>query len=164
MRVTPFVLMLGIAASTMSVPVAGQRADDQIRPQSVSLVQKGEALLAAGKYTSKPTMHWKRRWSPIRRIAQGIRRDGQGGCKQKLYGQAIRFTNRALLLEPTDREALKVQGEAMVEAGATARARTSSPSCKRFVYRDVRRRRLKRVDPARPDLGANKPATDVKKN
>jgi Flp pilus assembly protein TadD len=43
--------------------------------------------------------------------------------KQKLYGQAIRLTNKALALEPTDRDALAVQGEAMVEAGALPRAR-----------------------------------------
>ena len=44
-------------------------------------------------------------------------------AKQKLYGQSIRFTNKALILEPTDRSALAVQGQAMVELGAVARAR-----------------------------------------
>jgi predicted Zn-dependent protease len=44
-------------------------------------------------------------------------------AKQKLYGQAIRFTNKALSLEPNDRAALGVQGQAMVELGATARAK-----------------------------------------
>ena len=43
--------------------------------------------------------------------------------KQKLYGQAIRLSNKALALEPTDRDALAVQGEAMVELGALPRAR-----------------------------------------
>ena len=43
--------------------------------------------------------------------------------KQKLYGQAIRFTTQALILEPTDRAALAVQGQAMVELGAIARAK-----------------------------------------
>ena len=43
--------------------------------------------------------------------------------RQKLYGQAIRFTNKALALEPNDRDALAVQGEAMVELGAVARAK-----------------------------------------
>jgi Flp pilus assembly protein TadD len=40
-----------------------------------------------------------------------------------LFGQAIRLTNKALSLEPTDRDALGIQGEAMVEAGAVPRAR-----------------------------------------
>ena len=43
--------------------------------------------------------------------------------KQQLHGQAIRLTNRALALDPTDREALAVQGVAMVEQGAAARAK-----------------------------------------
>jgi len=43
--------------------------------------------------------------------------------KEKLYGQAIRLTNKALALEPTDRDALAVQGEAMVELGALPRAK-----------------------------------------
>jgi Flp pilus assembly protein TadD len=42
--------------------------------------------------------------------------------KQKLFGQAIRLTNKALSLEPTDKDALAVQGTAMVELGAVARA------------------------------------------
>ena len=42
--------------------------------------------------------------------------------KQHLYGKAIRMTSKALLLEPNDPDAIAVQGEAMVEMGATARA------------------------------------------
>jgi hypothetical protein len=43
--------------------------------------------------------------------------------KEKLFGKAIRFTNKALALEPGDRDALAVQGEAMVELGAVPRAK-----------------------------------------
>ena len=43
--------------------------------------------------------------------------------KQGLFGQAVHLTNKALALEPTDRNALLVQGEAMVEMGAAPRAR-----------------------------------------
>jgi Flp pilus assembly protein TadD len=42
--------------------------------------------------------------------------------KQHLFGKAIRMTNKALLIEPNDPDAIAVQGEAMVEMGATARA------------------------------------------
>ena len=42
--------------------------------------------------------------------------------KQHLFGKAIRMTNKALVLEPNDPDAIAVQGEAMVEMGATARA------------------------------------------
>ena len=164
MRVTPFVLMLGIAASTMSVPVAGQRADDQIRPQSVSLVQKGEGLLAAGKYTeADDALEAALVADPKNRKAFVVM--AKVAARQKLYGQAIRFTNRALLLEPTDREALKVQGEAMVEAGATARAKdvltklqkVCVPGCPEAVALNASIQRG-------PTLASNKPATDVKKN
>jgi hypothetical protein len=50
MRLTPFVLCLGLAASTLPVAVAGQRPDDQIAPQSLALMKQGETLLAQGKY------------------------------------------------------------------------------------------------------------------
>src|SRR5919206_588287 len=45
--------------------------------------------------------------------------------KQRLFGKAIRMTNKALLLEPNDPDAIAVQGEAMVELGATARAQAN---------------------------------------
>jgi Flp pilus assembly protein TadD len=45
--------------------------------------------------------------------------------RQHLYGKAIRMTNKALLLEPNDPDAIAVQGEAMVEMGAVARAQAN---------------------------------------
>ncbi|HJU77265.1 MAG TPA: hypothetical protein VJ597_04985, partial [Sphingomicrobium sp.] len=42
--------------------------------------------------------------------------------KQRLFGKAIRMANKALQLEPNDADAIAVQGEAMVELGAIARA------------------------------------------
>src|SRR5207244_3502342 len=45
--------------------------------------------------------------------------------KQHLFGKAIRMTNKALLLEPNDPDAIAVQGEAMVEMGAVARAQAN---------------------------------------
>ena len=45
--------------------------------------------------------------------------------KQQLFGKAIRMTNKALLLEPNDPDAIAVQGEAMVEMGAVARAQAN---------------------------------------
>ena len=45
--------------------------------------------------------------------------------KQHLFGKAIRMTNKALALEPNDLDAIAVQGEAMVEMGATARAQAN---------------------------------------
>jgi uncharacterized protein HemY len=48
---------------------------------------------------------------------------GKVAIRQKLYGKAIRLTNEALSMEPSDRDALLVQGQAMVELGAVPRAR-----------------------------------------
>ena len=42
--------------------------------------------------------------------------------EQRLFGKAMRMTEKALLIEPNDPDAIAVQGEAMVEMGATARA------------------------------------------
>ena len=60
--------------------------------------------------------------------------------KQKLYGQAIRLTNKALALEPTDRDALAVQGEAMVELGAVPRARENLAKLQKLCATPAARR------------------------
>ena len=99
MRFSPLVLALGLATSTVSIPAAGQRPDNQLAPRSIEFADRGEAALAAGTVVAADAI------------------------KQKLFGQAIRMTNKALALEPTDRDALAIQGEAMVDAGAVPRAR-----------------------------------------
>ena len=50
MRLSPIALVFGLAASSMAVPSASQRPDDQIAPRSTELLKKGEAAAAAGKY------------------------------------------------------------------------------------------------------------------
>jgi len=122
MRLTPLVLCLGLAASTVPMAVAGQRPDDQIAPQSVTLLKQGEALLAQGKLIeADDALETALAVDPKNRAAFNVM--AKVAIKQQLYGQAIRLTNRALTLEPTDRDALAVQGEAMVELGAVARAK-----------------------------------------
>ena len=49
MRLSPLVLCLGLAASTVPMAVMGQRPDDQIAPKSTELLKQGETLLAQGK-------------------------------------------------------------------------------------------------------------------
>ena len=122
MRLTPLVLCLGLAASTLPVAVIGQRPDDQIAPQSVALLKQGETLLSQGKLIeADDTLETALAVDPKNRAAFNVM--AQVAIKQQLYGQAIRLTNRALALEPTDRDALAVQGEAMVELGALPRAK-----------------------------------------
>lgn len=122
MRLTPFVLCLGIAASTLSVAVTGQRPDDQIAPQSMEYLKQGETLLSQGKLIeADDALESALVVDPKNRAA--FVSMAKVSIKQKLYGQAIRLTNKALTLEPTDRDALAVQGEAMVELGAVPRAK-----------------------------------------
>ena len=122
MRLSPLVLVFGLAASSLAVPVSGQKPDDQIAPRSVQLLKQGEAALAAGRLIeADDALETALAVDPRNRAAFVAM--AQVAMKQKLYGQAIRLTNKALSLEPTDRDALAVQGAAMVELGASARAR-----------------------------------------
>jgi tetratricopeptide (TPR) repeat protein len=121
MQSFPRLLLAGFAGITLAAPVAGQRADDQIQPKSVELMHQGQAFMAAGKLEDAENaletalaVDPRNRWAyiDIARVAE----------KQHLFGKAIRMTNKALVIEPNDPDAIAVQGEAMVEMGATARA------------------------------------------
>lgn len=125
MRLSAIVLAVtGLSAVAIALPAASARADNQILPKSTEFQRQGEALLAAGKFEQAEdafeaalTVDPRNRWAfvDIAKVAQ----------RQHLFGKAIRMTNKALLLEPNDPEAIAVQGEAMVELGATARAQAN---------------------------------------
>ena len=122
MRFSPLVLMLGLATSTLAVPAVGQRPDSQVSPRSIEYANRGEAALAAGNYiAADDALETALILDPRNRGA--FRTMARVAMKQRLFGQAIRLTNKALALEPGDRDALALQGEAMVEAGAVPRAR-----------------------------------------
>ena len=121
MHFLPRLLLAGFATVAVGAPVSGQRADDQIQPKSIELMHQGQAQLAAGKLEEAENLletalavDPRNRWAyvDLARVAE----------KQHLYGKAIRMTSKALLIEPNDVDAIAVQGEAMVEMGATARA------------------------------------------
>ena len=126
MRLSPLVLVLGLATSSLSVGVSGQNAaarpDDQLSPRSIALATAGEAAMAAGNFTAaEDQFETALAVDPKNRAAfVAMARNAQ---KQKLYGKAIKLTRKALTLEPTDRDALAVQGEAMVQLGAIPRAK-----------------------------------------
>lgn len=118
------ILLVGFAGLTLAAPLAGQRPDDQIVPKSVELMHRAQALATAGKLEEADdaletalAVDPRNRWAyvDLARVAE----------KQHLYGKAIRMTNKALLMEPNDPDAIAVQGEAMVEMGATARAQAN---------------------------------------
>src|SRR5689334_18511387 len=124
MRALPRLLLVGFAAAALASPVMSQRADDQIQPKSVELQRQAKALASAGKLEQAEDLletalavDPRNRWAfvDMARVAE----------KQHLYGKAIRMTNKALLIEPNDPDAIAVQGEAMVEMGATARAQAN---------------------------------------
>ena len=124
MRVMPKLLLAGLVSGLLAAPVSGQRPDDQIAPASLELLRQGVALLAQGKLVeADDALETALAVDPRNREAYLVM--ARVAQKQKLYGQAIRFTNRALTLEPNDKRALAIQGEAMVELGAVARARTN---------------------------------------
>jgi len=116
-----FLLALALSSAAMA-PVIAQKPDDQIAPLSVQLQQRGEAAMAAGNLTvAADTLETALAVDPRNRaVFVDLARVA---TRQKLFGKAIRFTNKALALEPGDRDALAVQGEAMVELGAVPRAR-----------------------------------------
>src|SRR3954471_19801104 len=124
MRSLPRLVLIGFAGAALSAPVAGQRADDQIQPRSVELQRQAKTLLAAGKFEqAEDTLETSLAVDPRNRSAfVDLARVAE---KQHLFGKAIRMANKALLLEPNDPDAIAVQGEAMVELGATARAQAN---------------------------------------
>ena len=121
MRLLPIAAALGVVAATFASSGTSQVPDAQINPVSLQWQKAGEAALAAGNFQAADDAletalvvdpRNRQAFVALARVAQ----------RQKLYGQAIRFTNRALALEPNDVVALGVQGEAMVELGAVSRA------------------------------------------
>ena len=121
MRSLPRLLLMGFAGLALASPVASQRADNEIAPKSLELQRQAKKQIAAGKLeTAEDLLETALAVDPRNRGAfVDIARVAE---KQHLFGKAIRMTNKALLIEPNDPDAIAVQGEAMVEMGATARA------------------------------------------
>ena len=122
MRLLTPVLIAGAAVALSASSAIGQRPDDQILPRSVDLLKQGEANLAAGKFAeADEALETALAVDPRNRAAYNAL--AKVAQREKLFGQSIRYTKKALLLEPNDRDAIAIQGVAMVEMGATARAR-----------------------------------------
>jgi Tfp pilus assembly protein PilF len=124
MRSFPRLLLVGFASIVLAAPVMGQRTDDQIQPKSIELQRQARALMTAGKLeTAEDVLETALAIDPRNRGAfVDLARVAE---KQHLFGKAISMTNKALLLEPNDPDAIAVQGEAMVEMGAVARAQAN---------------------------------------
>jgi Tfp pilus assembly protein PilF len=131
MRVVPIAGALGLMAALMASSGQSQTPDNQLIPASVQLLRQGEASLAAGNFqAADDALETALAVDPRNRQAFIVL--AKVATRQKLYGQAIRYTNKALLLEPTDVNAIAVQGEAMVQMGATARAQQNLAKLKQL--------------------------------
>jgi Tfp pilus assembly protein PilF len=124
MRSLSSLLLIGIAGVALAAPVASQRADDQIAPKSRELQRQAHELMSAGKLEqAEDALETALAVDPRNRSAfVDMARVAE---KQHLFGKAIRMTNKALLMEPNDPDAIAVQGEAMVELGALPRAQAN---------------------------------------
>lgn len=122
MRPLPRAVLISLAAALVAAPVAGQQPDSQVSPRSLELLKQGEAHLAAGRFVeADDSLETALAVDPRNRAAFiALAKVAQ---RQKLFGQAIRFTNKALALEPNDVTAIALQGEAMMGLGAVARAK-----------------------------------------
>lgn len=164
MRPMPRFLIVGLASVVLAAPSLGQRPDDQISPRSVELTREGQSLLAAGRFTEAADAletalavdpRNRRAFVDLARVAQ----------KQKLFGKAVRLTNRALTLEPNDLDALEVQGEAMVELGAVPRARQNLAKLQKLCGNTCRQVALLSAAITRgPSVAAATPPAQPKSN
>ena len=124
MRMLVPVLAMSFFVLAVSAPASGQRSDDQIAPKSAELQKQGRVLLASGKFEqAEDALEAALAVDPRNRSAfVDLARVSE---RQRLFGKAIRMANKALMLEPNDPDAIAVQGEAMVELGAIARAQAN---------------------------------------
>lgn len=120
MRISPLFLALGVAASTIAVPGIAQRP--AVDPASAALVAKAESQLEAGDLVAADDTLEAALVLDPKNVGAFVAM-AKVAVKQQLYGQAIAFGRKALTIDPSNREALAVQGEAMVQLGALERAR-----------------------------------------
>lgn len=112
------------AQSRDSVPAAAPARglpDSEIAPASLLLTKSGEALLAEGR--TQPAMDQFEAALAAdprnRRAYLGLARAAEA---EGLQGKAVRFYREALEIDPNDLAVLELQGMALVERGAKARA------------------------------------------
>ena len=122
MRRISLLTTAAIAAGLAATPVTGQQPDNQIDARSIAFMKAGEQQLAAGNFRdAEDAIETSLAVDPRNRAA--FVAGARIAQKQGLFGKAIRFTNKALLLEPNDLDAIAVQGQAMVQLGALAPAK-----------------------------------------
>ena len=122
MRFTPASIALAALLTTVSSVGLTQRPDAQIEPLSLEWMRAGEAASKAGNLSAATDAYESAlAVDPRNRAAYVALADVARA--QDLPGKAIRLYREALLLDPTDVNALVGQGEAMVAKGAVVKAK-----------------------------------------
>ena len=122
MRVSSVAVAAALTIACLSASLQSQRPDDQIDPRSTALLVRGRAARAAGNLQlATDLMESAVAVDPRNRA--GFKALAEVAEATGLPGKAIRLYREALLLEPNDVEAIKGQGEALVQKGAVNRAR-----------------------------------------
>lgn len=131
MRVSMLAISAGLILASLPTTTGAQRADADIFPQSVALLEKGGTAQKAGDLNAAVDLYEAaltadpRNRSAIIALAQVAR-------AQALPGKAISLYREALLLEPNDLVAVTGQGEALVDKGAIELAREKLTDAQRI--------------------------------
>jgi tetratricopeptide (TPR) repeat protein len=135
MRFSPAAIALSLTFAMISSAGIGSRADDDIDPQSIALLQSGQEAMKTGKveeaidwYETALAVDPRNRAAYIA-MAEAVR-------KQGLNGKAIRFYKEALEIDPNDQLALGGQAEAMIAKGAIEPARKNIARLKMLCRSD----------------------------
>ena len=162
MSAKSYLFVVALAASALAAPVVGQKRDDNLNPKSVQLLNEGQQLYSAGKLgEATDALETALAVDPRNRMA--FVSLARVATAQKLFGKAIRLTNKALLLDPNDPNAISVQGQAMVQLGAAARAQANLQKLKTLCPQGCAQlAELSAAVSKGPAIAAAKPATKTK--
>lgn len=98
--------------------------DSEIAPLSLVMMKSGESYLAQGK-TQAATDSFEAALAADPRNRRAYLGMARAAEAEGLPGKAVRFYREALEIDPNDLNALELQGIALVERGAKARAETN---------------------------------------
>jgi Tfp pilus assembly protein PilF len=124
MRFSPAAIALSLTLAMISSAGISKKADHEIDPVSIAMMQKGEAAFAA-KNTDEAVNWYETALAVDPRNREAYIGMARAVKAQGLNGKAIRFYKEALALEPNDLTALTEQGEAMVAKGALGPAKAN---------------------------------------
>jgi tetratricopeptide (TPR) repeat protein len=123
MRFTPASLALAALLATVSSTGMSQRPDTQIEPLSIEWQKAGDAAMRGGDLTAATDAFESALAADPRNRAVYVAL-AQVARKQGLQGKAIRLYGEALLLDPTDVQALSGAGDGGKGGGRTRQGKS----------------------------------------